>query len=70
MFKKGDRVNVRDCEELIMPCVVDGPDDWMPRLTAPDGRAIFLLRVIGTHKKRGNQVAVRVCDAQLTLVEE
>lgn len=69
MFKKGDKVNVKYCDELTMPCTVEGPDDWMPRLTASDGRAIFMFKVIGTHAKRGNQVSVRVCDAQLSLWE-
>lgn len=70
MFKNGDLVNVKWCEELIMPCTVEGPDEWMPRLTTPDGRSMFLYRVIGKHAKRGNQVSVRVSEGQLSLWEQ
>ena len=68
MYKAGDLVLVRDCEELEMPCTIQGSDEWMPRLTKPDGSVMFLYKVVGKHKKRGNQVSVRVSDCQLTKV--
>lgn len=68
-FNKGDRVNVQYCDELSMPCFVEGLDVWMPCLTRDDGSVIYMYRVIGTHK-RGNQISVRVSEAQLTHWQE
>jgi len=70
LFKKGDLVKVRDCDELQMPCTVEGPDEWMPQVEKEGGGAMYLYRIIGTHAKRGNKVSVRVAESQLTLMSE
>ncbi len=65
-FKVNDKVIVRDCEELEMPCTVVGPDEWMPSVTRGDGSEMLLYKIIGKHTKRGNMVSVRVAEEQLT----
>ncbi len=66
-FKDGDKVSVKSCEELEMPCSVEGLDDWIPKLTSLDGRTIYMYKVTGRHAKRGNAVSVRVSESQLEL---
>jgi hypothetical protein len=67
IYRNGDLVNVKFCEELKMPCRVEGFDPWMRSLTKEDGSTMMLYKVIGTHRNRGNEVSVRVVDSQLSL---
>lgn len=68
-FNPGDKVNVLYCEELEMPCMVEGPDPWCAEIVKEDGSKIHLYKVIGKHAKKGNLTAVRVSCSQLSLWE-
>lgn len=68
-FKTGDLVSVKYAEELEMPCRVDGPADWCHTIDGKDGNTIYMYKVIGKHKKRGNMVTVTVGHGQLNTWE-
>ena len=66
IFKKGDAVEVKYCEELEMPCIVQGLNPWCSQVIAKDGTVIYLYSITGKHKKRGNTTTVTVSEGQLT----
>ena len=68
-FKAGDLVSVKYSEELEMPCKVEGPGDWLSVVDKNDGTKIYMYKVVGKHKKRGNMVTVTVGDCQLNAWE-
>ena len=65
IFKKGDLVSVKYCEELTMPCTIEGFDPWCKYVDKPDGSKVYFYKVVGKHAKRGNMVSVTVSESQL-----
>ncbi len=69
LFKKGDLVSVKFCEELTMPCEVEGLDPWCNYVDRADGSRVYFYKVIGKHSRRGNMVTVTTSESQLELME-
>jgi hypothetical protein len=59
LYKKGDRVHFRGCEELIQPLEVVGLDAWNNSIKKNDGSMLYVYEVIGKHAKRNNLVSVK-----------